>query len=196
MTTPTSKLRRRLVACGVVTAGAVVATAAPAGAERELFFEQTTRAFWEVPHVCADGATVPGTLLVETTRLFEAPDTEDANPTARLQFLAVCPDGISFRWAASVSGVALTSAENLKSVSAAGAGTAVDFSGGTHPVSFDVAWTAVGPIQTTVNVPGSKRKERAATATGQVVFDGAVLADGPANHPTREAPFIRVDTEK
>jgi hypothetical protein len=196
MPTSTSRFRRRLVACGAVTATAIVATATPAAAERELFFEQTTRAFWEVPHLCADGSTVPGTLLVETTRLFEAPDTEDANPTARLQFLAVCTGGFSFRWAASVSGVALTSEENLKSVTAAGSGTAIDFSGGTHPVSFGVAWTAVGPVQTTVNVPGSKRKERTATATGQVVFDGATLVDGPANHPTREAPFIRVDTEK
>ena len=63
-------------------------------------------------------------------------------------------------------------------------------------MTFDVTWTGVGPIETTVNVPGSKRKERTATATGQVTFDGAVLVDGPNNHPTRPAPFIRVDTEK
>jgi hypothetical protein len=29
-----------------------------------------------------------------------------------------------------------------------------------------------------------------------VTFDGVVLADGAANHPTRPAPFIRVDIEK
>jgi hypothetical protein len=29
-----------------------------------------------------------------------------------------------------------------------------------------------------------------------VTFDGQVLVDGPANHPTRPAPFIRIDTEK
>jgi hypothetical protein len=29
-----------------------------------------------------------------------------------------------------------------------------------------------------------------------VTFDGVVLVDGPADHPTRPAPFIRVDTEK
>jgi hypothetical protein len=29
-----------------------------------------------------------------------------------------------------------------------------------------------------------------------VTFDGAVLVDGPANHPTRPVPFIRVDTER
>ena len=40
------------------------------------------------------------------------------------------------------------------------------------------------------------RKEREATATGQVIFDGEAIVDGPNNHPTREAPFIRVDTER
>jgi hypothetical protein len=63
-------------------------------------------------------------------------------------------------------------------------------------VTFDVTWTAVGPLVTTVNGPGSKRQQREATATGRVTFDGQVLVDGPANHPTRPAPFIRVDTEK
>ena len=43
---------------------------------------------------------------------------------------------------------------------------------------------------------GKQAQERAATATGQVIFDGVVLVDGAANHPTRSAPFIRVDTEK
>ena len=67
---------------------------------------------------------------------------------------------------------------------------------GRTQVSFDVAWTGVGPLETTVNGPGSKRQERQATATGRVTFDGDVLVDGTANHPTRPAPFIRVDTEK
>jgi hypothetical protein len=88
------------------------------------------------------------------------------------------------------------SAENLKSVSVSGSGIARDNLGVTHLVSFDVTWTAVGPLQTTVNGPGSKRQQREATATGQVTFDGEVLVDGDANHPTRPAPFIRVDTEK
>ena len=47
-----------------------------------------------------------------------------------------------------------------------------------------------------MNGPGSKRQQREATAAGQVIFDGEVLVDGAANHPTRPAPFIRVDTEK
>jgi hypothetical protein len=51
-------------------------------------------------------------------------------------------------------------------------------------------------LETTVNGPGSKRKQRAATATGLVTFDGEVLVNGPSDHSTRPAPFIRVDTEK
>ena len=137
-----------------------------------------------------------GTLLVLSMRDFEAPDTEDPEPTARVQFLAVCPDGTSFSWAAPTAPATIVSEENLKSVTATGAGIARDNLGGTHQVSFDVAWTGVGPIETTVNTSGSKRKEREAIATGQVTFDGQVLVDGEANHPTRPAPFIRVDTEK
>jgi hypothetical protein len=126
---------------------------------------------------------------------FESPETEDPDPTARLQFLAVCPDGTSFSWGAPAVPATITSAENLKSLTAAGSGTATDNLGGTHQVSFNVTWTAVGPLETTVNGPGSKRHERGATATGQVIFDGVVLVHGEANHPTRPAPFIRVDTE-
>jgi hypothetical protein len=40
------------------------------------------------------------------------------------------------------------------------------------------------------------RKQREATATGQVTFDGVVLVNGESNHPTRPAPFIRIDIEK
>jgi hypothetical protein len=181
---------------GALAAVLTFSTAAPAHAERELFFEETAGAFWAVPHECADGSTVQATLLVQTTRDFEAPDTEDQDPTARIQFQAVCPGGISFTWAAPTAAATITSAADLKSVTAAGSAIARDNLGGTHEVSFDVAWTGVGPLETTVNGPGSKRKERAATATGQVVFDGVALVDGGANHPTRPAPFIRVDTEK
>jgi hypothetical protein len=159
------------------------------------FFEETASAFWAVPYECADGTTVQGTLLVLTTRDFESPDTEDADPTARVQFQAVCPDGTSFSWAGIVPAT-ITSERNLKSVTASGSGIVRDNLGGTHQVSFDVMWTAVGPLVTTLNGPGSKTRQRAATATGRVTFDGDVLVDGPANHPTRPAPFIRVDTEK
>jgi hypothetical protein len=192
MSTPTSA-RRGFVALVALTAALAFSTTA--SAVRELFFEETASAFWAVPHQCADGSTVQGTLLVQPTRDFESPDTEDPDPTARLQFLAVCPDGTSFSWGAIVPAT-ITSTENLKSLTAAGAGVARDNLGGTHQVSFNVTWTGVGPLETTVNTAGSKRQQREATATGQVIFDGVVLVDGEANHPTRPAPFIRVDTEK
>jgi hypothetical protein len=191
----TTSARRRwvVVALGALTAVLAFSTSASAA---KLFFEETASAFWTVPHECADGSTVQGTLLVLSTRDFESPDTEDSEPTARVQFQAVCPDGRSFSWAAPTAPATITSTENLKSVTAAGSGIARDNLGGTHQVSFDVAWTGVGPLETTVNGPGSKRQQRQATATGQVTFDGEVIVDGTANHPTRPAPFIRVDTEK
>ena len=178
--------RRRRTVVALASLIFALASATSASAERSLFFEETAEAFWAVPHQCADGSTVQATLLVRSTRDFEAPDTDDPDPTARVQYLAVCPDGTSFSWAE----------DNLKSVHAAGSGTARDNLGGTHTVTFDVTWTGVGPVETSVNTAGSKRKQRTATATGQVTFDGVVLVDGPANHPTRPAPFIRVDTEK
>jgi hypothetical protein len=191
-----SSVPRRWVVAALGTLAVALAFSTSASAERTLFFEETAEAFWAVPHECADGSTVQGTLLVRSTRDFEAPDTEDPDPTARVQFLAVCPDGTSFSWAAPTAPATIESIENLKSVTATGSGTARDNLGGTHQVTFDVTWTGVGPIETTVNTPGSKRKQREATATGQVTFDGEVLVNGEANHPTRPAPFIRVDTEK
>ena len=187
--------RRRRVAVGLAALTAALGLATTASADRTLFFEETAEAFWAVPHQCADGSIVEGTLLVRSTRDFNAPETEDAEPTARVQFLAVC-SGSSFSWAAPTAPATITSTENLKSVHAVGGGTARDNLGGTHTVTFDVTWTGVGPLETTVNNPGSKRQQREATATGEVTFDGDVLVDGPNNHPTRPAPFIRVDTEK
>ncbi len=190
----TSGQRRWLVVLlGALTA--VMVLSAPASAAKSLFFEETATAFWTAPHTCADGSIVDGTLLVSTTRDFESPEKDDADPTARVQYLAVCPDGTSFSWGAIIPAT-ITSADNLKSVSASGSGIARDILGVAHEVSFEVTWTAVGPLVTTVNGPGSKRQQRTAAATGQVIFDGDILVDGPANHPTRPAPFIRVDTEK
>ena len=117
-------------------------------------------------------------------------------PTARVQYLAVCPDGSSFGWAAPAIPATITSTENLKSVTASGSGIARDNLGGIHEVSFEVTWTAVGPVETTVNTAGSMRKQRTATATGVVTFDGETLVDGEAIHSTRPEPFIRVDIEK
>ena len=90
----------------------------------------------------------------------------------------------------------VTSTENLKSVIVSGSGTVRDIFGVTHDVSFDVEWTGTGPVETTVNRPGSKRQQREATAVGVVTFDGDILVNGEADHPTRPSPFIRVDTEK
>jgi hypothetical protein len=188
-----SRRRGGIVFLGALTALLMLSTSA--SAVSSLFTEQTASAFWSVPYQCADGTTVQGTLLVMSTSDFSAPDTQDPDPTARVQFLAVCPDGTSFSWIGFIPAT-ITSTKNLKSVTASGTGLVRDNSGVTHEVSFDVTWTAVGPLVTTVNGPGSKRQQRAATATGQVTFDGNVLVNGPANHPTQPAPFIRVDTEK
>jgi hypothetical protein len=187
---------RRKVVMGFAALLAALASSTSASADRSLFFEETAEAFWAVPHQCADGSTVTATLLVRSTRDFNAPDSDDPDPTTRVQYLAVCPDGTSFSWAAPTAPATIVSEDNLKSVHAFGSGTARDNLGGTHTVTFDVTWTGVGPIETSVNTAGSKRKQREATATGRVTFDGVVLVDGAANHPTRPAPFIRVDTEK
>ncbi len=190
------RLRTVIVPLVIVLCGLVFSPAASTAAATSRFFEETASAFWEVPYQCADGSTVQATLLVETTRDFESPDTEDADPTARVQYLAVCPDGTSFSWISFGAPATITSTKNLKSITATGTGIARDNLGQTHEVTFDVTWTAVGPIQSTVNGPGSTSRQREATATGEVTFDGAVLVNGPANHPTRPAPFIRVDIEK
>jgi hypothetical protein len=196
MSATTSAWRWAVVPATALVALTTIWASAPAQAKGSLFFEETAAAFWEVPHACSDGSTVPATLLVQSTRDFESPAKEDAEPTVRLQYLAVCPDGTSFSWGAPNVPADITSSENLKSLRATGFGVARDNLGGAHAVFFDVTWTGVGPLETTVNGPGSKRQQRAATATGRVTFDGDVLVDGPANHPTRPAPFIRVDTEK
>ena len=144
MLSTSSGRRVGAAAASVVGLLAPVALAAPALAETEqsYFFEETAEAFWGVPHTCADGSVVPATLLVRSTRDFEAPDTEDADPTARVQYLAVCPGGLSFSWAASAAPATITSTENLKSVHAVGSGIARDNVGGTHQVSFDVTYLA------------------------------------------------------
>ncbi len=203
MVNPTSWRRRGLVvAMAALLGGLAFSASASAQAERFYFFEETAQAFWAVPHECADGSTVQATLLVRSTRDFESPDTDDPDPTARVQYVAPCPDG-TFSWAGTIPAT-ITSTENLKSVTATGTGTVRDNLGGTHEVSFDVTWTGVGELETRVrttpnegfSVNTSTRKEREATATGRVTFDGVILVDGAANHPTRPAPFIRADEER
>ena len=80
MSTSTS-LRRVAAPLAVLVVALTALTATPAQADRNLFFEETAGAFWSVPHECADGSIVQGTLLVQSTRDFEAPDTEDADPS-------------------------------------------------------------------------------------------------------------------
>jgi hypothetical protein len=93
-----------------------------------------------------------------------------------------------------------TSTANLKGVHVAGTCTVRDIFGATHVVTIDVTWTGDGPLETSVNptqgfgVGTSTRKQRAATATGTVTFDGDVLVSGAANH--RITPFIRTDEER
>src|SRR5687768_10019449 len=96
----TAPAPRRSLIVLLSTLCAVFVLSTSASAQQELFFEETAEAFWQVPHQCADGSVVQATLLVRSTRDFDAPDTEDPDPTARVQFLAVCPDGRSFSWAA------------------------------------------------------------------------------------------------
>lgn len=200
-TTSSARPRRRYVLSLLAVAG-VLALPAVASAEQSYFFEETADANWSVPHQCADGSTVQGRLLVRSTRDFESPDTEDADPTARVQFLAVCPGGGgSLRWLRSTAPVSITSTKNLKSVIVTGGPFTVrDTSGVSHVVSIDVSWTGAGPLETSVNptqgflVGTSIRKQRAATATGTVTFDGPALVSGDANHFI--TPFIRTDEDR
>jgi hypothetical protein len=185
----------------VLLAALALPASASAQAEPSLFHEETAEAFWLVPHTCADGSIRQATLLVRSTYDFETPDTVDEDPTARLQYNVVCPEG-SFSWVGNAVPATITSTENLKSVTASGSGTVRDNLGVTHQVTFDVTYTGVGPLVSTAstnqrpgNINTSTRKQREATATGTVTFDGATLVDGAANHPTR-AMFIRVDEER
>lgn len=206
MLNTSSGRRRGVLAVSLTAAFGVLALPVPASAaaDTSVFVEETAEAFWAVPHVCADGTTVQATLLVRSTRDFETPETEDADPTARVQYQAVCPGGLSFSWLAPAAEATITSTPNLKSVAVTGSGKARDNLGATHDVTFDVTWTGVGPVETTVSTSSnqgfrintSTQKQREATATGRVTFDGTVLVDGAADHPTRPAPFIRVDEER
>ena len=193
----TTSARRRSVVVLVGALTALLTLSTSASAVNDTTFEETASAFWSAPWECDDGTIVDGTLLVETTRFFESPETEDPDPSARIQFLALCPDG-SVNWGRGQAPATITSTPNLKSVTVSGS-TTVRVVGDPqdHLVTFDVAWTGSGPLEVTVNGPGSKRKQREATATGRVTFDGADVVNGAANPPPgRPNPFIRVDTEK
>ena len=159
------------------------------------FTEQVASARWLTPFACPDGTTAAdGRLIVETDNFIEAGTTPDPNPPLRVGFVGLCPDG-TFSWGL-LQPAPTRFDQNLKTVSVSGTFTGVrDNRGGLHTVSVDARWTGAGPITTTVNTPGSKRKERSATATATILFDGDTLVDGAANFPF-PAPFIRVDTER
>jgi hypothetical protein len=150
---------------------------------------------WLIPFECPDGTTAAdGRVIVETDNFIDAGTTPDPNPPLRVGFVGLCPDGTfswGFVWAAPTQ-----FDPDLKNVSVSGTFANVrDNRGILHTVSVDAGWTGTGPIMTTINGPGSKRKERSATATATIVFDGNPLVDGAANFPF-PAPFIRVDIEK
>ena len=158
------------------------------------FTEQVASARWSTPFQCPNGSTaLDGRLIVETDNFIEAGTTPDPNPPLRVGFTGQCPDG-TYSWGFTQAAPTQFAA-NLKNVSVSGTFTGVrDNRGGLHTVSVEASWTGTGPITTTVNTPGSKRKERSATATATILFDGGTLVDGAANFPF-PAPLIRVDTE-
>ena len=152
------------------------------------------RGFWAAPHECDDGATVQGTLLVSSTRDFESPDIDDPDPTVRVQFLAVCPDGTSFSWGAECR--RRSRARPTSRASVAGSGIARDNLGGTHQVSFDVVWSGVGRWRRRSTAREARGRSERRQRQVRSASTAHVLVDGEADHPTRPAPFIRVDTEK
>ena len=159
------------------------------------FTEQVASARWLIPFQCPDGSTAAdGRLIVETDNFIEAGTTPDPNPPLRVGFVGLCPDG-TFSWGF-VRPAPTQFASDLKTVSLSGTfANVLDNRGGSHTVSVDASWTGTGPIKTTVNGPGSTRKQRSATATATISFDGNTLVNGTANFPF-PAPFIRVDREK
>jgi hypothetical protein len=157
--------------------------------------EEVASARWELPSFqCPDGSTgTDGRLIVETVDHREAGEATDAR--LRVGFTGQCPDG-TFQWGFTRP-VATQFDPNLKSVTLSGTFANVPVLGDPelHTVSVDAAWTGTGPVVTTVNQAGSKRRQRAATATATVLFDGNTVVDGAANSQF-PPPFIRVDTEK
>lgn len=202
----TSSRRRRsfvAVSLAALLAPVALATSASAQAEIEFMFEDTTEADLRVPHRCDDGSFVNARLVVRTNRLYESPDTEDTTPTATLLYQAVC-NGLSFTWTTTRPAAAtITSTPDLKSVTAAGTGTVRTNTGVIHTVDFDVAWTGVGPVQTTTGpiqrslVGTSIDKRREATMAGVVALDGQAILDGQGV-PRLESlqPFIRSYEER
>jgi hypothetical protein len=149
------------------------------------FIEQVASARWSTPFQCPDGSTATdGRLIVETDNFIEAGTPRGPNPPVRVGFVGQCPDG-TFSWGF-VRAAPTQFDADLKNVSVSGTFDNVrDNRGGLHTVSVDARWTGTGPIMTAVNGPGSKRKERSATATATIVLDGNTLVDGAATSRSR-----------
>ena len=164
-----------------------VASAAPGSTE------EVASARWVISFQCPDGSTgTDGRLIVETTNSWRR-----ARPPMRVSGSGSWASARTapFSWGFTRP-VATQFDPNLKSVTLSGTfANVLDNRGVSHTVSVDAAWTGVGPVVTTVNQAGSKRKQRAATATATILFDGNTLVDGAANSQF-PPPFIRVDTEK
>ena len=160
------------------------------------FTERVASARWSTPFECPDGSTAPdGRVIVETDNFVEAETTPDPNPPLRVGFTGQCPDG-TYSWGFTQPAPTQFAPSLLRKVEVSGTFTGVlDNRGGTHTVSVHARWNPHGPLSTTLNGPGSKRKERAANARARIVFDGNTLIDGAANFPF-PAPFMRVDTER
>ena len=106
---PTSGRRWTIVPLAALTAAFVITTSGrPMPRDRSSSSRRRPKRSGGA-RTCADGSTVQATLLVRSTRDFESPDTEDPDPTARVQYLAVCPDGISFSWGAPTVPATITS---------------------------------------------------------------------------------------
>jgi hypothetical protein len=189
-----SRPYRYLASC--LAAAAVLAVPGAASAANG-FTEQVASARWLIPFQCPDGSmAADGRMIVETLNFIEAGTEPDPNPPLRVALVGLCPDG-TFSWGV-VRAAPTQFDPDLKEVAVSGTFANVrDNRGGLHEVSVDAFWTGTGPVVTTVNVPGSKRKERSATATATatILFDGNVLVDGDSNFPF-PTPFIRVDIEK
>src|SRR5689334_23385711 len=124
------------------------------------FTEQVASARWSISFQCPDGTTaVDGRLIVETDNFIEAGTTPNPNPPLRVGFVGQCPDG-TFSWGF-VQPAPTQFDADLKTVSVSGTFASVrDNRGALHTVAVDARWTATGPITTTLNAPGSKRKQR------------------------------------
>jgi len=168
---------------------------APAVASAAGFKEKIASARWSTPFQCPDGSTgLDGRVIVETDLFIEDGTDPEPNPPLRVGFVGQCPDG-TFSWGF-VRPAPTTFINPLVKVKTGGTFEDVlDNRGGSHTVSVNARWIGHGQIETTVNGPGSRSRERAATARAVIVFDGAALIQGAANFPF-PAPFIRVDTER